>query len=79
VFNNLGLALAGQGRFPQAYSAFLQGGSEASACNNMGYVFFSRGDYRQAVDYFEKAIAASPTFYVKAGENLQRAKTRLSD
>jgi len=37
AFNNLGLALAGQGRYAEALAVFLDVGDERAARNNLGY------------------------------------------
>jgi Tfp pilus assembly protein PilF len=40
--------------------------------NNLGYVAMVQGDLSRAESYFYRAIEASPTFYQRAYENLQR-------
>lgn len=78
LFNNLGMALAGAGDYTGALEAFRRGGTEANAYNNLGCVYLNQKKYAEAAACFEKAIAASPTFYVKASENLRQAKSNLA-
>jgi tetratricopeptide (TPR) repeat protein len=72
--NNLGVTLFKLGRMEEALEAFRCAGDEASAYNNMGYAYFLEGDYVEAMRCFEKAIELRPTFYVRADENLKRAR-----
>jgi tetratricopeptide (TPR) repeat protein len=58
--------------------AFRRGGTEASAFNNLGCIYLGQGKYAEAEAHFEKAIALSPTFYVKASENLRQARAYLA-
>ncbi len=74
VYNNLGLALARMGREQEALEAFRYGGDEARALNNLGYVLLLQGRHDRAAVYFEKALHAAPTYYVKAAENLKRSR-----
>ena len=75
IYNNLGLVLSVMGRYQEALEAFRQGGDEAQAYNNLGYIYLHQGEHHKAIRSFEKAIELAPTFYVKANENLKRAKT----
>jgi len=72
--NNLGITLFRLGRTQEALEAFKCAGDEASAYNNMGYAYFLDGKYQKAMAFFEKAIELRPTFYVRADENLKRAR-----
>jgi tetratricopeptide (TPR) repeat protein len=74
VFNNLGLALAGMGRYDEAMDAFRKGGGDAQAYNNMGCIYLDGGKYPEAIKCFERAIALEPGFYAKASENLKKAR-----
>jgi tetratricopeptide (TPR) repeat protein len=74
IYNNLGLVLARSGRYEEALGAFKKGGEEAHAYNNLGCVYLDQGQFDKAIRYFEKAIKVSPTFYLKAGENLEKAE-----
>jgi Flp pilus assembly protein TadD len=75
VHNNLALALCKLGRYPEAIEVFKKGGSEASAYNNVGYVFLMEGNYQKAMEAFERSLEINPGFYVRAYENLNKAKT----
>ena len=44
--NNLGMALAMQGRFDEALEAFRRAGDEQSALSNLGYAHYARGGIR---------------------------------
>jgi tetratricopeptide (TPR) repeat protein len=74
VNNNMALALANLGRYDEALEAFKSGGGEAHAYNNMGCVYLEKKKYEEAILCFEKAIAIEPSFYVKASENLKKAR-----
>jgi tetratricopeptide (TPR) repeat protein len=74
VYNNLGLALSQSGEYDRALEAFKKGGNLPIAYNNLGCVLLSQGKSHEATRYFEKAIAVDPAFYVKAHDNLKRAK-----
>lgn len=74
TYNNMGLALARLGRESEALEAFRYGGDEAKALNNLGYVFLLQGDNVRAARYFEQALQAAPSYYVRAAENLKRAR-----
>jgi Tfp pilus assembly protein PilF len=49
--------------------------SEADAYNDLGYIHMQQGNVDAAYELFEKAIAVSPSFHVKANENLRRLKS----
>lgn len=74
IHNNLALTLCKLGRYEEALEAFKKGGDEASAYNNLGYVFMMEGKNKQAIAAFEKALEIRPEFYTKAYENLKKAK-----
>jgi tetratricopeptide (TPR) repeat protein len=74
TYNNLGLALARMDRLDEAFESFKYAGGEAKANNNIGYVLLTENRPAQAVPYFEKAIELSPSYYVKAADNLKRAR-----
>lgn len=71
---NKALLLARQGDDQAALAAFRRVMTEADAYNDLGYIHMQQGDVDGAYELFEKAIAASPTFHVKANENLRRLK-----
>lgn len=76
--NNLGIALAWQGKYEQALEAISPAIGEALAFNNVGYIAMLKGDYAKAVDYFEQALQSSPTYYLRAAQNLDRARLLMS-
>jgi len=79
TYNNLGMALSKLGRYEWAMEAFKKGGDESKAYNNMGFVYLKMGERDKAIRSFEKAIEVRPTFYLKASENLQKAKMDRED
>ncbi len=79
TYNNLGVALSKVGRYQEAYEAFKKGGNEAQVQNNLGCVYLTQNEYKNAVTCFERALEASPTYYCKAGENLRRAMRKSAD
>ena len=74
INNNLALALSKLGRFQEAFEAFKRGRDEATAYNNIGYLYLTAGRYDEAIKSFEKAIEINPKFYVRAHENMKEAK-----
>jgi Flp pilus assembly protein TadD len=72
IYNNLGLAFAGLGRYDEAFGAFKNGRNEAGAYNNVGCIYMIEQKYGKATEALQKAMAASPNFYVKAQENIDR-------
>ncbi len=74
VYNNLGLVLYRMGRTEQALAAFTAAGGEAAAHNNLGWFLFQDGRFGEAVAAFNRAMELSPAFYVRAAENLKRAR-----
>jgi Flp pilus assembly protein TadD len=75
----LGMALAAQKRYPEALEAFLKGGDEAQAYNNIGVYYFTEGRFEEAAKCFQKAIELRPTFYQEAKNNLQKALDKLQE
>lgn len=72
--NNLGIALAWQGEYQGALATITPVIGEALAYNNVGYIAMLREDYEKAVEYFELAMKSSPNYYLKAAQNLERAR-----
>jgi tetratricopeptide (TPR) repeat protein len=66
------------GRYEEALEVFKKNGDEAAAYNNLGYVFMIEGKNKEAIEAFEKALEIKPGFYLKAYENLKKAKTAHS-
>jgi len=79
TYNNLGMALGKLGKYNDALNAFRRAGDDASAYNNLGMVYMGQGKYPEAVAAFEKAIELKPSFYVKASENMARAKAAMKN
>jgi tetratricopeptide (TPR) repeat protein len=73
----LGRALAAQKQYPQALEAFMKGGDEAQAYNNIGVFYFMDGHYEEAAKCFQRALELRPTFYQEAQTNLQRALEKM--
>ena len=74
VCNNLALTLSKLRRYEDAFNIFKRCGNEVTAYNNIGYVYMMDGKYKEAVKSFEKSIEMSPKLYVKAYNNLKKAK-----
>jgi tetratricopeptide (TPR) repeat protein len=79
VYNNMGLTLGKLGRYQEALEAFTNAGDEAKAHNNLGVIYLAAGRYQEAIAAFERAIRASPSYYLKASENLNTAKKALAE
>ena len=60
--NNLALAFAATGRIDLARAEFVDAGDRASALYNSGIVYLAAGDSRSALDAFDEASKARPTF-----------------
>jgi tetratricopeptide (TPR) repeat protein len=73
----LGQALAAQKQYPQALEAYMKGGDEAQAYNNIGVFYFTDGQYEEAAKCFQRAMELRPTFYQEAQTNLQRALEKM--
>jgi tetratricopeptide (TPR) repeat protein len=75
--NNLGMAMAAQGRYGDALRAFERAGDEQSAYNNLGYAYFLNGDYEMAISQYERALAAPGDEDVLVIRNLNAAITAM--
>jgi tetratricopeptide (TPR) repeat protein len=76
--NNLGMALAMQGRFDEALASFRQAGDEQSARSNLGYAHYARGEYDQAIAEYEQALLAGGKSNVDVVRNLEAARRAKS-
>jgi Flp pilus assembly protein TadD len=77
VWHNIGLVHARQGRYEDAERAYRRVMGRAEAYNNIGYLCLIQKDYKNAEIYLRQAIKLSPSYYVKANENLEQlAKLR---
>lgn len=72
--NNLGMAVAWQGRYEDAVQIISAVLPEYAAMNNVGYVAMLRKDKDAAIQMFTKAIEMRPAFYVRAAQNLKKAE-----
>jgi Flp pilus assembly protein TadD len=72
--NNLGMALAMQGRFDEALASFRTAGDEQSARANLGYARYVRREYDQAIAEYEKALLAGGKANVEVVRNLEAAR-----
>jgi len=77
VYNNLAFAFAQLGDYRDARATLKKMGNEATAQNNIGYLYLRNGKNKEAASAFEKAIELSPTFYREAYENLNMANEAL--
>ena len=59
VFNNMGVALGRLERYDDALEAFLRGGPEHAAWNNLGWVQYEEGHYAAAISAYERALLAA--------------------
>ena len=73
----LGMALAAEKRYDEALDAFMKGGDEAQAYNNIGVHYFVAGQYEDAAKCFQRALELRPVFYDEAKTNLQKALEKL--
>lgn len=74
VATNLAVAIAWQGDYARAVATAMTVVPEYVASNDVGYIAMLRGDYVQAIRYFETAIDLSPNWYARAAANLERAR-----
>lgn len=77
AWRNLGLVHIRQRNYDDALDAVRRSGTEAEAYNDVGYVSMLEGRYSEAVEFFQKAMRLSPTFYVTASENAKEAQRKL--
>ena len=77
--NNLAVTLGKLGEYRMAREALIRAGSEATAANNIGYLYLLDGKNKEAAESFEKAIELNPAFYGIAHENLKRANESLKE
>jgi tetratricopeptide (TPR) repeat protein len=79
TYNALGFALYKLGRYAEAFEEFKKAGDIGKAYNNVGVLYLVDARYEEAIRSFEMAIESSPAFYVKANENLRKAKSFLKE
>jgi hypothetical protein len=90
AYNNLGMALSNQGRFPEAISRFSRcirlKPSYAHAYNNLGVAYARQGKWPQAIEFYQQAIQVNPRVpvffnnlalvYQQQGKTQEAATTR---
>jgi len=78
--NNLALAFAASGRKDLAHTEFLNAVDRASGLYNMGIVYLASGDSASALNAFDHASKARPTFHLARERARQiRAQMFLAD
>jgi len=77
TLNNFGLALAKSGNVDGAREVFVEAGDEARAYNNLGCVCLARGDYANALQFFEKAVSLAPDNAGTAEKNLKKCRRMM--
>ena len=74
--NNLALALAASGRIDLARNQFVEAGDRASGLYNTGIVYLAAGDYAAAVNAFDEASKARPSFHL-ARDRAQQIRAQM--
>ena len=69
---NIGLIYTRQGKYEDAFDALRNVLDTPQAYNDIGYLSMLDGDYDMAEHYYQKAIKTSPSYYLKAHENIDR-------
>ena len=69
---NIGLMYTRQGNYEDAFVAFRNVLGTPQAYNDIGYICMMDGHYDVAESYFNKAVKSSPSYYLKAHENIDR-------
>ncbi|WP_169307033.1 tetratricopeptide repeat protein [Ferrimonas sediminicola] len=72
AWNNLGLVYARMKHYKRALVALKRVMPEADALNDLGYFAMLEGRYQDAQELFWRAIDASPTYFAKAQDNLEK-------
>jgi Flp pilus assembly protein TadD len=72
AWQNLGLVYTRKGEYERALDVYRNVMEKPEAYNNMGFLCMINQEYDQAEYFFQKAIKLSPTYYVKAHENLDQ-------
>jgi len=72
AWQNIGLVYTRQAKYNRALGASLHVMDKPEAYNNIGFLCMIDEQYDCAEYHFKKAIKLSPTYYVKAHENLDR-------
>jgi len=69
---NIGLLYTRQEEYKDAFDAFRNVLGTPQAYNDIGYLSMLDGHYDVAEKYFQKAVESSPSYYLKAHENIDR-------
>ena len=69
---NIGLIYTREGDYENAFDAFRNVLDTPQSYNDIGYLNMIDGNYDMAEIYFQKAIKASPSYYLKAHENIDK-------
>ena len=72
VRNNLATVHALNGDEELALQQFEVAVGKPAAYNNLGYIYMTQGEWDKAERAYKKALDLSPTFYLRAQENLER-------
>lgn len=74
VRHNWALAKAWQRNYKAALKTYSAQKKTPQGYNNIGYIALLNKDYDIAIELFEEAIRLSPSYYAKAGRNLEKAQ-----
>ncbi|GAA4879528.1 tetratricopeptide repeat protein [Ferrimonas pelagia] len=77
AWTNLGLVYVRMGHTERAFQAFKRVMPEADAYNDIGYFVLLDSRLEEAEALFLKAIDSSPSYFVKAQDNLKRVQALL--
>jgi len=75
IMNNLAAAYALDSQPQKAFNLFRKTGNEATAYNDLGYIYMIMGKDATARSSFDKAIQLNPRYYIRAKENLTLLET----
>jgi len=72
---NIGLLYTRQKEYENAFDAFRNVLGTPQAYNDIGYLSMLDGNYDVAEKYFQKAVESSPSYYLKAHENIDKLES----
>ena len=75
IKNNLAAAYILNGNEARGLSLFASSIGQAGAYNNVGYIYMVQNRLQKAEAAFVKALELSPSYYVKAANNLDYLKS----
>ena len=73
MLNNLGIAYALCQDLDRSLAIFKRAGSEADACNNLGFAYEIQGNYASAMSMYQKALSLNYK-HSQAKKNLERVQ-----